>query len=138
MDVLINVDVPDLEKATGFYTRALGLTIGRRFGGEGVELLGAKVPIYLLVKGAGTLPAPGAAPRNYARHWTPLHLDVAVSDLESTLRRALDAGAKLEGPIQEREWGRMANLADPFGHGFCILQFSASGYDAIADPGGED
>lgn len=133
MDLLINVDVPDLARAIAFYTRALGLTVGRRFGSDGVELLGANAQIYLLVKAAGSQPAPGAAPRDYQRHWTPVHLDLAVNDLGTALQRALDAGATLEQPVQQRSWGRMANLADPFGHGFCILQFSAEGYDAIAD-----
>jgi predicted enzyme related to lactoylglutathione lyase len=133
VDVLINIDVPELEKAVAFYTRALGLRVGRRFGADALELLGASAPIYLLVKRAGTVPAPGAAPRDYERHWTPVHFDIVVANLEVALRRAQEAGAKLEQPVQERSWGRMANLADPFGHGFCILQFSAKGYDAIAD-----
>ena len=133
MDLLINIDVPELDSAIAFYTRAFGLKVGRRFGAEAVELLGASAPIYLLVKAAGTAPAPGAAVRDYARHWTPVHLDVVVPDLELALQRAREAGAPLEQPIQERAWGRMANLADPFGHGLCILQFSSRGYDAIAE-----
>ena len=133
MKLLVNIDVPELERAIAFYTRAFELKVGRRFGREAVELLGGSAPIYLLVKAAGTAPAPGAAARDYARHWTPVHLDVVVPDLEAALRRAREAGATLEQPVQERSWGRMANLADPFGHGICILQFSARGYDAIAD-----
>ena len=133
MDLLINIDVPDLEKAVAFYTSVLGLTVGRRFGADGVELLGAQAPIYLLVKEKGSAPAPGAAARDYGRHWTPVHLDLVVPDLDATLRRARDAGATLEQPVQERSWGRMANLADPFGHGLRILQFSAQGYDAISE-----
>jgi len=43
-----------------------------------------------------------------------------------------DAGAKVDEPAQDRAWGRIAILADPFGHGFCLLQFSGPGYDAIA------
>ena len=27
---------------------------------------------------------------------------------------------------------RIALLADPFGHGFCLIQFSEQGYDAVA------
>ena len=30
-------------------------------------------------------------------------------------------------------WGRIAILADPFGHGLCLLQFSGRGYDTIAE-----
>jgi predicted enzyme related to lactoylglutathione lyase len=133
VELLINIDVPELERAVAFYTRAFGLRVGRRFGTDGVELLGSAAPIYLLVKAAGTTPAPGAAARDYARHWTPVHLDVVVPDLDVALQRARDAGATLEQPVQERSWGRMVNLADPFGHGVCIVQFSARGYDAIAE-----
>jgi catechol 2,3-dioxygenase-like lactoylglutathione lyase family enzyme len=60
VDLLVNLDVPELDKAVAFYTSALGLAVGRRFGEEGVE------------------------------------------------------------------------LADPFGNGFCLLQFSGRGDDAIA------
>jgi catechol 2,3-dioxygenase-like lactoylglutathione lyase family enzyme len=50
MQVLINVDVDDLDKATHFYETAFGLKVGRRFGVPGVEVLGSSAPIYLLVK----------------------------------------------------------------------------------------
>ena len=50
MDLLVNLDVDDLDKAVRFYTSALGLKVGRRFGIFGIEMLGRSVPIYLLVK----------------------------------------------------------------------------------------
>jgi predicted enzyme related to lactoylglutathione lyase len=56
-----------------------------------------------------------------------------VGDLEAAVGRAVSAGAALEGEIQHLEWGRIATLADPFGHGFCLLQFRGRGYDEIAD-----
>jgi catechol 2,3-dioxygenase-like lactoylglutathione lyase family enzyme len=132
-ELLINIDVPDLTKAEAFYTRALELRVGRRFGRDAAELLGATAPIYLLLQKPGDAPAPGVSARGYQRHWTPVHFDVVVTELDAAVKRAQDAGATLERPIQERAWGRMANFADPFGHGFCILQFSAKGYDAIAE-----
>jgi hypothetical protein len=52
--LLINIDVPSIPKAVGFYTSALGLWVGRRFGDDFVELVGADVPLYLLQKGSGT------------------------------------------------------------------------------------
>ncbi|MFN2548160.1 MAG: VOC family protein [Myxococcales bacterium] len=132
MNLLVNVDVPDLAAAEDFYVRAFGLEPGRRFGSSGVELHGASAPIYLLVKAAGTVPfAEAPAGRDYARHWTPVHLDFAVDDLDAALQRALDAGARLEGGVVTRKWGRMANLSDPFGHGICLLQFIGRGYDEI-------
>jgi predicted enzyme related to lactoylglutathione lyase len=48
------------------------------------------------------------------------------------VQRALVAGAKLEGEIQTFKWGRIAMMSDPFGHGFCILQFIDGGYDNVA------
>lgn len=130
MTVLLNIDVPDVETAMTFYTAAFGLTVGRRFGGDFVELLGWPAPVYLLTKQAGTLGA-GGDRRRYDRHWTPLHLDVVVDDVDAAVTRAVSAGAILEAPARDASYGRIAMLADPFGHGFCLLAFSAEGYDAL-------
>jgi predicted enzyme related to lactoylglutathione lyase len=70
--------------------------------------------------------------RDYRRHWTPVHLDLVVPDVDSAAERAVAAGAVLEGPIQRHPWGRLASLSDPFGHGFCLLQWIGHGYDEIA------
>src|SRR5437868_14280569 len=101
MDLLANIDVDDLEKGIAFYTRAFGLKVGRRFGTEGVELLGSTAPLYLLVKAAGTSAAKGITQnRSYGRHWTPVHLDFVVPDVESAVQEAVAAGAVLEDPIE--------------------------------------
>ncbi|WP_035703900.1 glyoxalase, partial [Bradyrhizobium genomosp. I (2014)] len=52
MTFLLNIDVPDVGKAATFYTEAFGLTVGRRFGADFVELLGWPAPVYLLTKQA--------------------------------------------------------------------------------------
>lgn len=136
MGLLINLDVDDLERAVRFYGEAFGLDVGRRFGTFGAEMIGSSAPIYLLVKPAGTRPAPSVAqPRTYERHWTPVHLDFVVEDIDAAVVRALAAGALLEQPVATREWGRLAVMADPFGHGFCFVQFLGRGYDALADGG---
>ncbi|MBX3726779.1 MAG: VOC family protein [Xanthomonadales bacterium] len=133
MNLLINIDVDDLPRAERFYTAAFGLRPGRRFGDDALELLGGPAPVYLLAKAAGSAAVPeGGAMRDYARHWTPVHLDIAVEDLDAALARALAAGARLERPVAEQRWGRLALLADPFGHGFCLIQFLGRGYDEIA------
>ncbi|MCZ8392374.1 GNAT family N-acetyltransferase [Achromobacter xylosoxidans] len=133
MRILVNIDVPDLEAAIDFYSRAFGLALHRRLGTTGAEMLGAQAPIYLLQKAAGT-PAAGAVrqPRDYARHWTPVHLDVVVDDVDDAVARAVAAGARLEDPAVSHDWGRIAHLSDPFGHGVCIMQFLGRGYDALA------
>ena len=133
MDILINIDVPDLEAGTAFYLAAFDLTIGRRFGSDVIELLGAAAPIFLLAKPAGTAATPSEAPtRSYGRHWTPVHLDMVVPDIEAALRRAKAAGALVEAPVRSAAWGKLALIADPFGNGFCLVQFLGRGYDEIA------
>jgi predicted enzyme related to lactoylglutathione lyase len=134
MNLLVNIDVDDLPKAIAFYQQAAGLRIGRRFGSSAVEMLGASSPLYLLVKPAGSRPSTTTNEvRRYERHWTPVHLDFVVSELEPVVRRTVEAGATLEGEIQTYNWGRIAHLADPFGHGICFIQFQGRGYDEIAN-----
>ena len=132
MTFLLNIDVPDVATATTFYTAAFGLTVGRRFGTAFVELLGWPAPVYLLTKAAGTIGA-GGDPRRYSRHWTPVHPDIIVENVDAAVERAVAAGAKLEAEAKDTSWGRIAMLADPFGHGFCLLQFSVRGYDALLE-----
>jgi predicted enzyme related to lactoylglutathione lyase len=130
MAFLLNIDVPDLAAAERFYVAAFGLEPGRRFGDHFLELLGWPVPVYLLHKPAGT-PGAGQDRRRYDRHWTPLHPDVVVEDLDAAVARATAAGARVESPAADKPYGRLAMLADPFGHGFCLIEFNAQGYDAL-------
>lgn len=97
-------------------------------------MLGSSAPIYLLAKAAGALVSSATMQRrSYERHWTPIHLDFVVDDIESAIKRAISAGALLEGPIATHKWGRLALMADPFGHGFCFVQFLGAGYDEIVE-----
>jgi predicted enzyme related to lactoylglutathione lyase len=129
---LVNLDVPNIERAVAFYTGALGLHVGRRFDEDFVELLGGDAPIYLLEKPPGSPPFGGAASmRDYAPHWTPVHLDFVVDDLEAALERVTRAGASREGDVSEHAYGRLALCRDPFGHGLCLLEFRGRGYDEL-------
>ena len=134
-DIRICIDVDDLDRGIAFYTAALGLRLARRNGPNWAELLGAACPVDLLPAAAGSPFSPGvsAGVRDYARHWTPVHLDLVVDDLEAAVRRAEGAGARMEREIVTRKWGRMANMADPFGHGFCLVQFQGRGYGELLD-----
>jgi predicted enzyme related to lactoylglutathione lyase len=130
MNLMVNIDVGDLDMAIAFYTDALGLRLARRlFDGTVAEMTGATSTIYLLSKPAGTKAVAAAdATREYRRHWTPIHLDFEVVDVAAAVKRVVDAGGKLEGDVTSHAWGRLATMADPFGHGFCLLELSASGY----------
>jgi predicted enzyme related to lactoylglutathione lyase len=130
MDLLVNIDVPDLERGIAFYRDAFGLEAGRRLGPRAAELTGWPARLYLLENPAGSLGA-GTDRRRYDRHWTPVHLDVVVEDLDAALARAVAAGATVETPIRAEPYGRIAGLADPFGHGFCLIEFIGRGYDEL-------
>ena len=131
--LLLNIDVPDIDRAIDFYTSALGLSVGRRFGSDFVELIGSDAPIYLLKKDAGTSIGPaGGETRRYERHWSPIHPDFVVEDMSSAIARSKAAGAVQEGETCDAPYGKLAMFADPFGHGFCLIEFNAEGYDAIA------
>ena len=131
----INIDVDDVDKGVAFYEAGLGLMPLRRFGTSAVELAGAEVSIYLLQKAPATPAFPGTeARRDYARHWTPVHLDFLVDDLERAIVRAVDAGARRESAIESYGWGQMALMADPFGNGFCLIKLDAAGFDAMCTP----
>jgi catechol 2,3-dioxygenase-like lactoylglutathione lyase family enzyme len=137
MEIRICIDVDDLERGIAFYAQGLGLRVGRRLGNDWVELLGAGSAIDLVANPSGTTPLGESHPqrRDYARHWTPVHLDFVVTGMEAVVQKLVSAGATLERPILERKWGRMANLADPFGHGLDLLEFKGRGYDELLSPG---
>ena len=93
MEILVNVDVGNLDEAVRFYERALGLRLGRRlFAGTVAEMLGATSPLYLMLKPAGSPPSAHTVQlRDYHRHWTPVHLDFVVADLDVAVTRARTA-----------------------------------------------
>lgn len=130
MNLRVCIDVPEMAQAIAFYRDGLGLTVGRRYRDDWTEMLGAPVPVDLLKQAAGTK-ANAAAVRSYDRHWTPVHLDFVVEDLDAVVARAVAAGATVEQAAKERPYGRIAVLADPFGNGFCLLEMRGRGYDEM-------
>lgn len=135
VSLIVNIDVPDLNTGIAFYETGLGFAVRRRlFGGTVAEMEGSAGRIYLISQPARSNPMPGSTmERDYGRHWTPVHLDIVVDDIEATRDRAVAAGAQGEGPIADHAFGRLAPMRDPFGHGFCLIHLSAAGYDAVAD-----
>jgi predicted enzyme related to lactoylglutathione lyase len=131
MKTLINIDVPDLQAASAFYQGALGLTQGHMFDNDVVELSGVSSTIYLLQKPAGSAASSdgdSTTTRSYARHWTPVHLDFVVDDLTAAAERAIRAGAKQESECVEWRGSRCSTFSDPFGHGFCLIEFDGETY----------
>jgi len=103
------IEVADLERGIAFYGGTLGLTLKRRLSATWVELQGASVPIFLLGNRPPVADLGGKkVRRSFERHWTPVHLDFIVDDLDVTVARALELGASLERGVQNREYGRIA------------------------------
>jgi predicted enzyme related to lactoylglutathione lyase len=136
VELLVNIDVPDLEHAIRFYCEGLGLRLRRKlFAASVAELEGAACPVFLLHKPAGSPIGPAAREaRDYARHWTAVHLDFVVPALAPALERAVRAGARQEGAIQTFDWGCQALLSDPYGNGFCLVEWRDGGYRAVVSP----
>jgi len=126
------IEVAELNRGIEFYCGGLSLTLKRRLSPRWVELAGANLPVFLLGDRPPIADLGGTqANRNFQRHWTPVHLDFIVPDLDAAIARLTALGASLDREIQSREYGRMANMADPFGNGFDVIEFSGSGYDAV-------
>ena len=129
MKVNINIDVPALQPAIDFYCAALGLELGRLLDSDVAELNGASATIYLLQHARGS-PGVKAPPieRSYERHWTPIHFDLVVPDVDLAVARALAAGAKQETGYVDWRGSRCVSFSDPFGHGFCVIEFEDETY----------
>jgi catechol 2,3-dioxygenase-like lactoylglutathione lyase family enzyme len=134
MKTLINIDVPDLRAAVDFYSAALGLHATRVIDGDVAELTGASSVLYLLQRtgGSGATPEAGQS-RDYRRHWTPVHVDFVVPDVEAAAQRALAAGALQESERVDWMGSKCITFSDPFGHGFCLIEFEDGTYSHERD-----
>lgn len=61
-----------------------------------------------------------------------MHLDFIVANLDEVVARLTVLGASLDREFQLRKYGRMANMADPFGNSFDLIEFSGEGYEAVS------
>lgn len=124
MEVEITIDVDDLDRALEFYCGGLGLAlVERNPDWARLELDGQT--FWLCPFAAGPH---GTITRDFGRHWTPIHLDFIVDDVDRAVDRALAAGGHLDGEIRRMEPEPMgclsdvANLSDPSGNGVDLLQ----------------
>lgn len=123
MRMSVSLDVPSLEAGLAFYGRTFGFQeISRPLPVLASIALG-EARILLVEKPEGSFPFPDAKdPRSYRRHWTPVHLDFHVEDARAVRARAEAAGATCEAWHERPGRPPVAFMADPFGHGFCLIQ----------------
>jgi len=119
----VSVDVPNLADGVKFYCEAFGFTKkAEPFPGLAILDAGGAT-MCILEKAAGSKPAQGSEDvRRYERHWTPVHLDIHVDDLDAAIARAVTAGAVTEQVHKHPGHGSAAFCADPFGNGFCLIE----------------
>ena len=73
--------------------------------GDSVLMLGEENPAWPTYKSAETLGA------------SPISLHLYFPDADAAFKRALDAGAKVEMPLDDMFWGdRYGKVRDPFGY----------------------
>ena len=115
------IRVTDLERGIEFYCHTLGLQLRRHLSHNWAELKGAAIPIFILAQ---------EPIEQQVGYWT-VHLDFLTDDLELAVSKACEVGAVLVREIQERVYGRMANMVDPFGNPFDFIEMNSDGYDRI-------
>jgi predicted enzyme related to lactoylglutathione lyase len=120
--VHLSIDVPDLEAGLRFYAAVAGFQETARPFPTMAILDGNNLTICLHQKPSGS-PSSGVngPPRHYDRHWTPVHLDLHVTDFDPTLRRLIDAGGRVEQEFRDTGPRLAAFCSDPFGNGLCVI-----------------
>lgn len=122
MRLSISVDVPDIDQGVAFYRDVFGFVEISRPLPTMANIRADEAALLLLEKPGGSLPFPGAAQsRDYTPHWTPVHLDFHVKDVEAVRDRAVAAGAHLETWWEVPGRPKAGFFRDPFGHGFCLI-----------------
>ena len=128
------IEVDDLDRGLRFYVDGLGLHVLRHLTPKWVELAGAQVPIHLLARPEPTFETgEHVLAKDFERHWTPVHLDFVVDDLEAAVERALQAGAVVERRVDHPGYFRLVALADPFGNGFDLIEQPEAGMVRLAE-----
>ena len=104
-------------RAIDFYKRAFGATETMRMPAPGGRIGHAELRIGdSAIMLADEHPEMGAhGPRH--TQGSPVSLVLYVTDVDATVKRAVDAGAKIKRPVADQFYGdRTGGLEDPFGH----------------------
>jgi len=118
VNVILTVD--DGKKAIDFYKQAFGakeisrLPMGDKIGHAELEIGDTRIMLNDEFPDHGNL-----GPK--ARGGTPVGLLIYTDDVDSSFRKAIDAGGTQTMPVGDQFWGdRMGSLTDPFGHKWSI------------------
>lgn len=120
--VHVSIDVPNLAAGLQFYERVFGFVETARPFPTMAVLDANNVTVCMHEKPGGTKSSAGGAEvRRYERHWTPVHLDFHVPDLDAVLAKVRAAGGAVENELRTQGPRPVAFCSDPFGNGFCVI-----------------
>src|SRR5947209_2272571 len=104
VEVHAHIHGAGLERGIAFFWYGLNLTLRRRLSPGWVDPAGANLAIFLLGNHKPTANL-GATQiqRDFTRHWTPVHLDFIVPELDAAVARLTGLGATLDRPIRLAE-----------------------------------
>jgi predicted enzyme related to lactoylglutathione lyase len=125
--VHVSIDVPDLEAGLRFYGSVFGFVETARPFSTMAILDANNLTVCMHEKGSGTKSSSaGGEVRRYERHWTPVHLDLHVADLDAVLEHVRAEGGTIENELRTQGPKPVAFCSDPFGNGFCVIGERAS------------
>jgi catechol 2,3-dioxygenase-like lactoylglutathione lyase family enzyme len=109
--------VSDVDRAYSFYRGVFGWESHLEWPGEYHELIVSGVDRLGLYRRDGWSKSAGAEPAELNGHVSPAYLYVLVDDLDETLGRLQEAGARPLSGRANRSWGdEAAYFADPDGN----------------------
>lgn len=121
--VNLSIDVPELEAGLRFYAAVFGFVETARPFPTMAVLDANNVTVCMHAKPSGTKSSltKGSELRHYERHWTPVHLDFDVTDLDAVLAKVRAGGGTIENEFRDQGPKPVAFCSDPFGNGFCVI-----------------
>ena len=118
--------VDDANAAIDFYVKAFGaVEVGRIPGPDGKLIHGAVQSDGATVMLADDFPemSGGKSMTPKSLGGTPVTIHLTVTDVETRFQQAVDAGATVVMPLEDKFWGdRYGIVRDPFGHQWSLGQ----------------
>jgi PhnB protein len=112
----------DAARAIDFYKKVFGATVVVNMPGPGGMVMHAELQIgdsriFL----GDEFPGMSKAPDPQAPALSTFGIFVYTEDVDSLMKRAVDAGARVDMPLQDMFWGdRYGKFTDPFGHSWAV------------------
>ncbi len=120
--VHVSIDVPSLDQGLHFYREVFGFVETARPFPTMAIVDANNVTVCMHEKAAGTKSSSaGTATRHYDRHWTPVHLDIHVVDIDAVLAKVKAQGGTIEMEFRNQGPMPVGFCCDPFGNGFCVI-----------------